>query len=99
MGSTVILLFEAIARAGMTERARRDATVRLGQSLGCLAMSWRPTGGRIATRAALRQPRRMLARAREFFARRGVLEVETPILSAAAVSDPQIESLATQIAG
>ena len=41
----------------------------------------------------------MLETAREFFKRRGVLEVETPILSAAAVSDPQIESLATQIAG
>ena len=41
----------------------------------------------------------MLKSARAFFDQRGVLEVETPILSAAAVSDPQIESLATQIAG
>jgi lysyl-tRNA synthetase class 2 len=41
----------------------------------------------------------MLAEARDFFAWRGVLEVETPILSAAAVSDPQLESLATRIAG
>ena len=41
----------------------------------------------------------MLAAAREFFAVRGVLEVETPVLSSAAVSDPQIESLATQVAG
>ena len=41
----------------------------------------------------------MLAAAREFFAGRGVLEVETPILSSAAVSDPQIESLVTQVAG
>jgi elongation factor P--(R)-beta-lysine ligase len=41
----------------------------------------------------------MLAQARNFFAQRGVLEVETPILSAAAVSDPQLESLATRIAG
>ena len=41
----------------------------------------------------------MLRSARTFFEQRGVLEVETPILSAAAVSDPQIESLATQIAG
>jgi elongation factor P--(R)-beta-lysine ligase len=40
-----------------------------------------------------------LAAAREFFAGRGVLEVETPILSAGAVSDPQIESLVTQVAG
>jgi lysyl-tRNA synthetase class 2 len=41
----------------------------------------------------------MLAAAREFFASRRVLEVETPILSTAAVSDPQIESLVTQVAG
>ena len=41
----------------------------------------------------------MLEGARAFFSERGVLEVETPILSTAAVSDPQIESLATQIAG
>jgi lysyl-tRNA synthetase class 2 len=41
----------------------------------------------------------MLAKAREFFAERGVLEVETPILSAAAASDPSIESLATKVAG
>ena len=58
-------------------------------------MSWRPT----ATLAALRQRAAHAEHARAFFARRGVLEVETPILSAAAVSDPQIESLATQIAG
>jgi lysyl-tRNA synthetase class 2 len=41
----------------------------------------------------------MLAGAREFFAKRGVLEVETPILSSATVSDPQIESLSTRVAG
>jgi len=41
----------------------------------------------------------MLVAAREFFKQRGVLEVETPILSAAAVSDPHIESLTTQITG
>jgi elongation factor P--(R)-beta-lysine ligase len=41
----------------------------------------------------------MLAHVREYFSTHGVLEVETPILSVAAVSDPQIESLATRIAG
>jgi lysyl-tRNA synthetase class 2 len=41
----------------------------------------------------------MLGRAREFFAQRAVLEVETPILSAAAVSDPQLQSLHTQVTG
>jgi elongation factor P--(R)-beta-lysine ligase len=58
-------------------------------------MNWRPT----ATTAALRARAAMLHTARAFFAARAVLEVETPILSAAAVSDPQIESLNTQIAG
>jgi lysyl-tRNA synthetase class 2 len=56
---------------------------------------WRPT----ASLDALQRRAAMLAAAREFFAERGVLEVETPILSAAAVSDPQIESLVTQVAG
>jgi elongation factor P--(R)-beta-lysine ligase len=58
-------------------------------------MSWRPT----ATRAALIRRADMLQLTRAFFKERNVLEVETPILSAAAVSDPQIESLSTQVAG
>jgi lysyl-tRNA synthetase class 2 len=58
-------------------------------------MSWRPT----ASSSALVRRAAMLGAAREFFAQRGVLEVDTPILSRAAVSDPQIESLATQVAG
>jgi elongation factor P--(R)-beta-lysine ligase len=58
-------------------------------------VSWRPS----AALAALRQRATMLKTARAFFEDRGVLEVETPIVSAAAVSDPQIESLTTQIAG
>jgi elongation factor P--(R)-beta-lysine ligase len=58
-------------------------------------MNWRPT----ATHAALARRADLLQRARAFFSERHVLEVETPILSAAAVSDPQIESLATRVAG
>jgi elongation factor P--(R)-beta-lysine ligase len=58
-------------------------------------VSWRPT----ASLSALQRRAALLAAAREFFASRGVLEVETPILSSAAVSDPQIESLVTQVAG
>jgi lysyl-tRNA synthetase class 2 len=57
--------------------------------------SWRPS----ASLSALARRAAMLAGARGFFAQRGVLEVETPILSSAAVSDPQIESLATRVAG
>jgi len=50
---------------------------------------WRPT----ASLEAARERARMLAAARDFFARHDVLEVETPALSKAAVSDPQIESV------
>ncbi len=57
--------------------------------------AWRPT----ADSSALRRRAALLGAARAFFAERGVLEVETPILSWAAVSDPQIESLATRVAG
>lgn len=57
--------------------------------------AWRPT----ASHGALQRRAALLACARRFFAERGVLEVETPILSAAAVSDPQIESLTTEVAG
>jgi lysyl-tRNA synthetase class 2 len=56
---------------------------------------WQP----VATLSALRRRADMLALARQFFASRAVLEVETPILSVGAVSDPQIESLHTRIAG
>ena len=56
---------------------------------------WQPT----ATLAALRLRADMLTAVRSYFADRGVLEVETPILSAGAVSDPHIESLTTRIAG
>jgi elongation factor P--(R)-beta-lysine ligase len=58
-------------------------------------VSWQP-GASLAT---LETRAAMLGRARAFFAQRSVLEVETPILSAAAVSDPQLRSLHTQVAG
>jgi lysyl-tRNA synthetase class 2 len=57
--------------------------------------AWRPA----ASSSALRHRAAMLSAARGFFAKRSVLEVETPILSAAAASDPQIESLVTRVAG
>jgi lysyl-tRNA synthetase class 2 len=56
---------------------------------------WQPT----ATLKTLKRRAGMLAKLREFFAARHVLEVETPILSAGAVSDPQIETLATHVTG
>jgi lysyl-tRNA synthetase class 2 len=59
------------------------------------SVAWQPT----ASLAALRRRAELLARVRGFFASRGVLEVETPILSAAGVSDPQIESMVTHVSG
>ncbi|MBS0399285.1 MAG: EF-P lysine aminoacylase GenX [Proteobacteria bacterium] len=58
-----------------------------------MSPDWRPNlaHGVLATRADL------MARTRAFFARRGVLEVQTPILGHAGTSDPQIESLHTRL--
>jgi len=58
-------------------------------------MTWRPA----ATLQTLHTRAAMLREARDFFAERDVLEVETPILAAAAVSDPQIESLSAGVSG
>jgi elongation factor P--(R)-beta-lysine ligase len=57
--------------------------------------SWQPT----ATLPVLQSRAVLLARIRDFFAERQVMEVETPILSAAAVTDPQLHSLKTEVAG
>ena len=56
---------------------------------------WRPT----ADIAALRLRARLYATIRAFFAERGVLEVETPILSAAGNTDPNIASFTTRFGG
>jgi len=50
-------------------------------------------------RSALALRARLYARIREFFAERGVLEVETPILSRAANTDPNIESFSASFSG
>lgn len=52
---------------------------------------WQPT----CTVAALRARAQILRRVRRFFDERGVLEVQTPTLGRASVTDPEIESLAT----
>ena len=51
--------------------------------------NWRPSG----TIDALRTRAGMLRATREFFAHRGVVEVQTPALGAATVTDPAIDSL------
>ena len=50
--------------------------------------SWRPT----ATRAVLEQRASALARIREFFAKRSVLEVDTPVVVNAPVTDVHVHS-------
>jgi lysyl-tRNA synthetase class 2 len=56
---------------------------------------WQPT----ASLATLRLRARLLAECRAFFGARGLLEVETPQLSAAAATDLHLESLRAQPAG
>jgi len=56
---------------------------------------WRPAAGI----DVLRGRAEMLARVRAYFAAQEVLEVQTPVLSEAAASDPQIESIAARPAG
>lgn len=57
--------------------------------------SWHPS----ASRAALEMRAALLRRVREFFARRGVLEVDTPSVSRAGAPDLHLNSLATRING
>lgn len=56
---------------------------------------WEPA----APLSALALRAQLLVRLRDFFAQRQVLEVETPILSSAAATDPQLESFATRYTG
>ncbi len=50
--------------------------------------NWRPASGPPTARTRAK----LLGRIRDYFARTGALEVDTPALGASAVSDPQIES-------
>ncbi len=70
------------AAASLNERAVTDET-----------SDWRPT----ATLDALRARADTLALLRRFFADREVLEVETPVLSAAAVTDLHLHSVACRL--
>jgi lysyl-tRNA synthetase class 2 len=59
------------------------------------APDWRPA----ASMEALRLRAALLAETRKYFAEQGVLEVETPVLARAAVTDIHLASLQTRIAG
>lgn len=58
-------------------------------------MDWRPA----ATLEVLKLRARLLQRIRAFFLERGVLEVETPIFSAAANTDPALASFSARYTG
>ncbi len=60
-----------------------------------MSNDWRP----VATLSNLQQRARILQRVRAFFAEREVLEVETPILSSAAITDPHLHSFSTRYHG
>lgn len=60
-----------------------------------MTASWRPT----APLEALRFRAELMARTRAFFAERGVLEVETPLLASAPVTDPRLASFTTEYRG
>src|SRR5690606_30924436 len=82
---------------------RMDGGASLGREARARARDRpRPRGAVSLVRGAspetLRRRAEMLARARAFFAERGVLEVETPALSPAAPSDPALESIAAEVA-
>ncbi len=55
---------------------------------------WQPT----ATLGTLRQRAEIIKKIREFFAARNVLEVETPLLSHAGVTDPHVHSITAHFA-
>ena len=56
---------------------------------------WRPS----ASRQALQQRAQLLRAVRDYFAAADVLEVETPLLASAGVTDPNIHSFVTRPAG
>ncbi len=58
-------------------------------------MTWRPT----ASFENLRIRAEVLATIRDFFAKRNVLEVETPLLYPSSTPDPHLHSLTTEIQG
>src|SRR6266513_905066 len=89
----------AARRQRVAARARARQQRSGGAGAGAAHMSgggedWRPSASRerLIARAAL------LARAREFFAARGVLEVDTPLVVNAPVSDVHIHCASVQLA-
>ncbi len=83
---------------GPTNAARGASAVNL-RSESSLGGEDRAKGQRDDLRARLELRARLYALIRGYFAERNVLEVETPILSAGANTDPNIESFSTRFSG
>lgn len=62
-------------------------------SLSTFLVSWQPS----ASFESLQQRAELLASVRQFFAQRGVVEVETPLLSASTVTDPSVNSFSVAV--
>ena len=98
MGSTVIVL--AGARTVWRPNATLGAAVRVGEALADFGAQRRHTAMTYIATAShdtLRRRAAILASIREFFAERGVLEVETPALSSAGVTDPALENISALV--
>ncbi len=83
---------------GLEYSGNRDVKVESLEThrrLGDPESDWRPT----ATVEALRLRAQILERLRRFFADRNVLEVETPVLSSGATTDPRLASFRTLYVG
>ncbi|MFK5914328.1 MAG: EF-P lysine aminoacylase EpmA [Woeseiaceae bacterium] len=57
-----------------------------------MSVNWHPT----ASIQVLKERARILKSIRAFFVERNVMEVETPVISPAAITDPQLESFSTK---
>ncbi len=72
-------------------RSGRNCIGNIFMSSSTESENWRPT----ASPAALKARARLLQDIRKFFAKRGVMEVETPLISSAGNTDPEINSIRT----
>ena len=79
------------SKEGSGTGARRDAVGSISPAGS--AAGWRPSAGR----ASLSKRAELLAEIRSFFHRRGVLEVETPLLARHGVTDPHLHSLGVEV--